>query len=241
MTDYNTLTKLALGAMTEEERESAGELFESMLDDINSGDFQNFEEFANLAIFLAQDYWPEVGMMGEPSSQLFAEYDIGLIEWIWKDPSFLSTLPKFLENDIHFGCFVLTEVRSNEKFTQLFAEIALENECEICEQTGEGWISAASYVAEDNHISPAMLEKYFEHFQKKFQFGEENEKYASLSVLRSLAGNIKTPNNILQELAKIHEPSLRHEIRSIGGDDSPEKAEADSFIDFKAKETLARK
>jgi hypothetical protein len=47
-------------------------------------------------------------MFSEPSSQLFAEYEIGSIDWIWSDSKFLATLPQFLKKDIHFGCFVRT-------------------------------------------------------------------------------------------------------------------------------------
>lgn len=227
-------------ASTEEECEEATQLFERMLEDINDESFSDFEEFADLAIFLAKDIWSDQGMFDEPSSQLFAEYEIGAIEWIWSDSKFLATLPKFLKVDIHFGCFVLTEGCSNQKFTSLFAEVALREECEICGQMGDGWISAAAYVAEDAFVAVEMLEKYYAHFKKQFDSGKDYEKYNAIEVLRALAENPKTPKKILRELAEIHENSIRHETRSVNGGDDPQDATQDSYIDWKAKETLDR-
>ena len=238
MSKYRDLVKVAMQASSEEECEEATQLFEKMLEDVNHKNFSDFEEFADLAIFLAKDIWGEQGMFDEPSSQLFAEYEIGAIDWIWSDPKFLATLPKFLKEDIHFGCFVLTEDRSNEEFTSLFAEVSLEEECEICGQTGDGWISAAAYVAEDAFVKVELLEKYYTHFKMKFDSGEEYEKYNAIEVLRALAENPKTPEHILTELTQIHENSLRHETRSVNGGDDPKEANQDSYIDWKAAQTL---
>ncbi|CAN2189614.1 hypothetical protein MCEMRE217_00487 [Candidatus Nanopelagicaceae bacterium] len=225
-------------ASTEEECEAATELFEQMLEEINQESFSNFEEFADLANYLAEDIWSEQGMFAEVSSQLFTEYEIGAIDWIWKDPAFLATLPKFLEGDIHFGCFVLTEVRSSEEFTALFADVAIQEDCDICAEMGDGWISPAAYVAEDASVSIEIIERYYTHFKKNFDSGDENEKYAAIAVLRALAGNPRTPEKILNDLAQIHECSLGHEIRSANGGDDDEVAIQDSFIDWKAKQTL---
>ena len=238
MSKYRDLVKVAMQASSEEECEEATQLFEKMLEDINYKNFGDFEEFADLAIFLAKDIWGEQGMFDEPSSQLFAEYEIGAIDWIWSDPKFLATLPKFLKEDIHFGCFVLTEDRSNEEFTSLFANVALEEECEICGQTGDGWISAAAYVAEDAFANIEILEKYYTHFKKQFDSGKEYEKYDAIEVLRAIAENPNTPEHILRELTQIHENSVRHEIRSFNGGDDPKDANQDSYIDWKATQTL---
>lgn len=225
-------------ASSEEECEEATELFERMLEEINEENFSNFQEFADLALFLAKDIWAEQGMFSEVSSQLFAEYEIGAIDWIWKEPAFLATLPKFLKSDIHFGCFVLTEVCSNEEFTALFAEVAIKEDCDICAEMGDGWISPAAYVAEDAFVSAEILEKYYKHFKKHFDSGDDNKRYSAVEVLRALAENPKTPEKILKELALIHEGSVRHETRNINGGDDPDDALQDSFIDWKAKETL---
>jgi hypothetical protein len=240
MSEYRDLVKVALQASSEKEREEAAQLFERMLEDVNKEIFSDFGEFADLAIFLAKDTWSEQGMFGEVSSQLFAEYEIGAIDWIWSDSKFLATLPKFLKDDIHFGCFVLTESCSNEEFTSLFAEVALTEECEICGHTGDGWISAAAYVAEDAFIKVEMLEEYYAHFKKQFDSGEDYEKYWAIEVLRALAENPKTPEHVLRELTQIHENSLRHETRSVNGGDDPDDAAQDSYIDWKARETLER-
>jgi hypothetical protein len=238
MSEYRDLVKVAMQASTEEECEEATKLLERMLEEINHKSFREFEEFADLAIFLAKDIWSSQGMFNEPSSQLFAEYGIGAIDWIWSDSKFLATLPKFLEEDIHFGCFVLTEDRSNEEFTSLFANVALEEECEICRQTGDGWISAAAYVAEDAFANIEIIEKYYRHFKMKFDSGKEYEKYDAIKVLRALADNPKTPQRILSELAQLHENSIRHETRSVNGGDDPKDANQDSYIDWKATQTL---
>ena len=238
MSEYRDLVKVAMQASSEEECEEATQLFERMLEEINDENFSDFEEFADLALFLAKEIWEEQGMFSEVSSQLFAEYEIGMIDWIWKEPAFLATLPRFLKDDIHFGCFVLTESCTNEEFTSLFAEVAIEESCEICGQTGDGWISAAAYVAEDAFVTVETLEKYYKHFKKDFESGDDNKRYSAIRVLRALAENPKTPKKILTELAQIHEGSLGHEIRNVNGGDDPDEAEQDSYIDWKAKETL---
>ena len=225
-------------ASSEEECEEATQLFERMLEDINDENFSDFEEFADLALFLAKDIWAEQGMFSEVSSQLFAEYEIGMIDWIWKEPAFLATLPKFLKDDIHFGCFVLTEGCSDEEFTTLFAEVAIDEECVICGQTGDGWISPAAYVAEDFFAKVETLEKYYKYFKNQFESGKDYEKYDAIEVLRALAENPKTPEQILKELSQIHENSMRHEIRNVNGGDDPEDATQDSYIDWKASQTL---
>jgi hypothetical protein len=238
VSEYRDLVKVAMQASSEEECEEATQLFERMLEDINEESFSNFEEFADLALFLAKDIWAEQGMFSEVSSQLFTEYGIGMIDWIWKEPAFLATLPKFLKRDIHFGCFVLTEVCSNEEFTALFAEVAIKDYCDICAEIGDGWISPAAYVAEDAFVSVEILEKYYKNFKKDFESGDDSYRYSAIRVLRALAENPKTPKKILTELAQIHEGSLGHEIRNINGGDDPDDAMQDSYIDWKAKQTL---
>jgi hypothetical protein len=238
VSEYRDLVKVAMQASSEEECEKATQLFERMLEDINDESFSDFVEFADLALFLAKDIWAEQGMFAEVSSQLFAEYEIGMIDWIWKEPAFLATLPKFLKRDIHFGCFVLTEDCSNEEFTSLVAEVAIKEDCDICAEIGDGWLSPAAYVAEDAFVTVETLEKYYKHFKNQFESGEDYEKYDAIEVLRALAENSKTPEYILKELAQIHENSMRHEIRNVNGGDEPEDAAQDSYIDWKAKETL---
>lgn len=240
MTEYRDLVKVAMQAISEKEHEEASQLFERMLEDVKKESFSDFEEWADLAIFLAKDTWSEQGMFGEVSSQLFAEYEIGTIDWIWSDSKFLAILPEFLKDDIHFGCFVLTESCSNREFTSLFAAVALKEECEICQETGDGWISAAAYVAEDAFTKVEMLEKYYEHFKKQFDSGEDYDRYSSIEVLRALAENPNTPEHVLRELTQIHENSLRHATRSVNGGDDPNDAVQDSYIDWRARETLKR-
>ena len=230
--------KVAMQASSEEECEEATQLFERMLEDINDENFSDFEEFADLALFLAKEIWEEQGMFSEVSSQLFAEYEIGMIDWIWKEPAFLATLPRFLKRDIHFGCFVLTEVCSNEEFTSLFAEVAIKEDCDICAEMGDGWLSPAAYVAEDAFVSVEILESYYKNFKKDFDSGDDNERYSAIRVLRALAENPKTPKKILTELAQIHEESLGHGTRNVNGGDDFDVAVQDSYIDWKARQTL---
>jgi hypothetical protein len=240
MNKYRSVLNLAMQASNEEEKKEAAQLFEILLKDLKDMSFCEFEEFADLAIFLSQDIWSELGMFEDVSSQLFAEYDLGAIEWIWRDSKFLATLPKFLKEDIHFGCFVLTEGRSNEEFTSLFAEVALKQECEICALMGDGWISPAVYVVEDEFVKVDLLENYYAHFRKQFDSIDDHKKYKAKEVLRALAGNSKTPERILKDLTHIHEKSLRHETRSINAGLNPSDATQDSYIDWKARATLAR-
>jgi hypothetical protein len=93
-------------------------------------------------------------------------------------------------------------------------------------------------VAEDAFAKVGILEKYYEQFKEQFDSGDDHEKYGATAVLRALAGNSKTPEDILRQLAQIHEKSLRHEIRSVNGGDDPEDAAQESHIDWKARETL---
>jgi hypothetical protein len=95
-------------------------------------------------------------------------------------------------------------------------------------------------VAEDAFIKVEMLEEYYAHFKKQFDSGEDYEKYWAIEVLRALAENPKTPEHVLRELTQIHENSLRHETRSVNGGDDPDDAAQDSYIDWKARETLER-
>ena len=103
---------------------------------------------------------------------------------------------------------------------------------------GDGWIPPAAYVAEDAFVSVEILERYYKHFKKEFDSGADNKRDSAIEVLRGLAENPKTPEKILKELAQIHESSLRHEIRNINGGDDSDVAVQDSYIDWKAKETL---
>jgi hypothetical protein len=93
-------------------------------------------------------------------------------------------------------------------------------------------------VAEDAFVSVQILESYYKNFKKDFESGDDNKRYSAIRVLRALTENPKTPKKILTELAQIHEGSLGHEIRNVNGGDDPDEAEQDSYIDWKAKETL---
>ena len=79
----------------------------------------------------------------------------------------------------------------------------------------------------------------------EFAFGllesdDENDKYESLMVLRSLAGNSITPREVLEKLTLIDRSSIRHEIRSTNADMDSDEALEDSNIGWKARETLSK-
>jgi hypothetical protein len=61
MSEYRELVKIAMQAKSEKNREEAAQLFERMLEDVNSGRFSDFEDFADLANFLSEVTWPEQG------------------------------------------------------------------------------------------------------------------------------------------------------------------------------------
>jgi hypothetical protein len=238
MGSFQAQVDQAILAKTDEELEEAALLFEDFLGLIQEEDFDDFESLYRLAQFLVQGYWPDSGMFAEISSQLFAEYEFGAIDWIWEDPSFQEYALKFLESDIHFGCFVLTEERSNEKFTLQFAEQALNEDCQICEEMGEGWLSPKAYICENETSTPALLLKFSEIAFKNLLNGTEDERYESVMILRSLAGNPNTPREVLEKLAEINEISLRHEIRNANAEMDMDDATKDANVSFKAKQTL---
>lgn len=228
----------ALEAKTDEELEESGSLFDTFLEDINNEDFDDFDSFYTLATFLIENFWPNIGMFTEISSQLFSEFELGSIDWIWEAPEFQDVILKFLNDDLHFGCFVLTEQRSNEDFTERFAKLALDNECAICAEIGDGWISPKSYVCEDPYTKSDTLKKFFEMGKNLYSSGEDEGKYTALMIFRSLAQNPNTPIEILEYLSEIKEKSLRHEIRNLNSGMTEEEAQFDAFVSNKALETL---
>ena len=238
MKDFSVQVSRALLAVSEEELEAAGILFEEIIELIQEESFEDFESFYRLANFLSKGFWPDSGMFAEISSQLFAEYDLGSIDWIWENPQFIDYCLKFLESDIHFGCFVLTENRSNERFNEKFAQKSLTEDCQICAEIGDGWLSPKAYVCESHLTSTHLLQEFFQQAIDSVENGSDHEKYESVMILRSLAGNPKTPKDILEKLLKINESSLRHGIRNENSGMEPENAINDSYVDFKASETL---
>lgn len=245
--DYQRDTQIALLAVTDEELDSAGALFETMMEDLRNKNFSAFDQFSELAIFLAKDFWPSQGMFMEPSSQLFVEYEIGAVEWIWEEAAFRRTLPRYLEVDIHFGCFVLTENRADANFIAAFSPIALSQECEICSSTGEGWISPPAYVAEDPNTSADLLQQYFDRFYVEYTSKKDwrlpyddsfPSNYESVAVLRSLASNPNLPRRALEVLAEVRDKSLLHETRMLLSGADEKRAEGESFIDWAARHTL---
>jgi hypothetical protein len=85
----------------------------------------------------------------------------------------------------------------------------------------EGFDNTPAYVAEDAFAKVEILEKYYEHFKVQLGSGDDFEKYCAIEVLRALAENPRTPEHIINDLAQIHENSLRHETRSVNGGDDP--------------------
>jgi hypothetical protein len=238
MKSFEAEVTVALAAKSEDEMESAGSLFEEFIELMQEEDFDDFESFFKLANFLIEDYWPESGMFAEISSQLFTEYEIGGIDWIWENHLFMDYCIKFLDSDIHFGCFVLTEGRSNALFTSKFAERALNDSCDICTEMGDGWLSPEAYVCEEPTSSVEILKQFAEQAFELFKGLDDEDKYQAVVMMRSLAGNSNTPRDILERLSQINESSIGHEIRNINGGMEPEDAIKDSFVDFKARETL---
>jgi len=236
--DFSAQVDQALLAKTEAELDAAGALFDEFIVSLREESFNDFESFYRLANFLIQEYWPNCGMFAEISSQLFAEYEIGFVEWIWRDPQFMKYCSKFLENDIHFGCFVLTEGCSNENFTTDFAKKALTEDCEICAEVGDGWLAPKAYVCENPTSSAEILIAFSEIAFKLFDSGLEEQKYESVMMLRALAGNSKTSIEILKKLTEVSEQSIRHEIRNQNSGMDPEQASRDSYVDWKARQTL---
>lgn len=241
MKTFTTQVDSALLANTDEELVAAGDLFEHFIELIQEEDFEDFESFYRLANFLVQEYWPNAGMFAEISSQLFAEYEIGMIDWLWENSEFLNYCLKFMESDLHFGCFVLTEGRSNESFTDEFAKRALVEDCSICAEVGDGWLGPKAYICEDQSSSRELLLKCSEFAFSLFESSNEHEQYESLMMLRSLAGNSNTPRELLERLTQIDKFSIRHEIRSANAEMDSDEAIEDSNIGWKAKETLDSK
>lgn len=239
MTTFKTKIDAALSAESEEELEAACGLFEHFIELIQQQEFEDFESFYRLANFLIEGYWPDAGMFAEISSQLFAEYEIGTIDWIWENSTFMDYCVKFMERDIHFGCFVLTEGRSNEYFTEAFARKALSEDCNICDEVGDGWLGPKAYICEDSSSTRDILLQYSEFAFGLLESDDENDQYESLMVLRSLAGNAITPREVLEKLTLIDQSSIRHEIRSANADMDSDEALEDSNIGWKAKETLS--
>ncbi len=238
MKDFSVQVNQALLANSEEELEAAGLLFEEFIELLQDENFEDFDSLYRLAIFLIQSYWPDSGMFAEISSQLFAEYDLGSIDWIWQNPEFAEYCLKFLDTDIHFGCFVLTEDRSNEKFTEKFAQISLNEECQICAEIGDGWLGPKAYVCENSSTPTHLLPTFSQHALNLLENDSSEERYEAVMMLRSLAGNPNTPKDVLEKLQEIHEQSIRHEIRNSNSGMDPDTALKDSFVDFKAQESL---
>lgn len=239
MKSFATEADVALSAKSEEELEAAGELFEQFIALIQEEEFEDFESFFRLANFLVEDYWSDCGMFAEVSSQLFAEYDIGMIDWIWQDATFMKYCIKFMKSDIHFGCFVLTEGRSNELFTEEFAKRALVEVCDICDEVGDGWLGPKGYVCEERTSSQDLLLKCSEIAFALFGADSEHDRHESLMMMRSLAQNTNTPREVLEKLLHIDENSIRHEIRSANAEMDSDEALQDSNVGWKARQTLA--
>ena len=238
MKNFSTQVDAALLAKTDDELEAAGELFEHFIELIQQENFEDFESLYRLANFLVQDYWPDAGMFAEISSQLFAEYEIGMIDWVWENSEFMDYCIKFMESDLHFGCFVLTEGRSNKSFTEEFAKRALVEECYICNEVGDGWLGPKAYICEDQTSSRELLLKCSEFAFSLLDSSNEFEQYESLMMLRSLAGNSNTPRELLERLTQIDKCSIRHEIRSANAEMDSDEALEDSNIGWKAHQTL---
>jgi hypothetical protein len=241
MDSFSVETDAALSAKSEKELESAGELFEHFIELIQNEEFDDFESLYRLANFLVQGYWPESGMFAEVSSQLFAEYDIGMIDWIWENSIFMDYCLKFMKSDLHFGCFVLTEGRSNAQFTEEFAKRALTEECNICEEIGDGWLGPKAYICEEQSSSTDLLMECLDIAFTLLDSQNEFEQYESLTMLRSLAGNSKVPSEVLEKLTQIDKCSIRHEIRNANAEMDSEEALEDSNVGWKARETLLKK
>jgi hypothetical protein len=240
VTTFKTQIDAALSAESEEELEAACGLFEHFIELIQQEEFEDFESLYRLANFLIEGYWPGAGMFSEISSQLFAEYEIGMVDWIWENSTFMDYCVKFMERDIHFGCFVLTEGRSNEHFTEAFARKAFSEDCNICDEVGDGWLGPKAYICEESSSTRDILLQYSEFAFGLLESDDENDKYESLMVLRSLAGNSITPREVLEKLTLIDRSSIRHEIRSTNADMDSDEALEDSNIGWKARETLSK-
>lgn len=238
MKSFSVETDAALSAKSEEELESAGELFEHFIELMQNEEFDDFESFYRLANFLVQSYWPEVGMFAEISSQLFAEYEIATIDWIWDNSIFMDYCLKFMVSDLHFGCFVLTEGRSNESFTNEFAKKALVEDCPICDEVGDGWLGPKAYICEDRSSSRELLIKCSEFALSLADSSNDYEQHEALMMLRSLAGNSNTPREVLERLTHIDKCSIRHEIRSANAEMNSDEALKDSNVGWKAQQTL---
>lgn len=238
MKEYSEQVDRALLASSEDELEDAGALFEEFLELMHEESFHDFESFYRLASFLIKEFWPNCGMFAEVSSQLFAEYDIGTIDWIWEDENFRQVMSKFLQDDLHFGCFVLTEGRSNVDFNKNFAKLAYAESCEICDQIGDGWLDPRAYLCESPETTTDVLENFAELGFKLLDSQDGQDKYKGALILRSLAGNTNTPREILEKLTTLNVQSIRHEIRNVNSEMFQDEAEQDSFIDWKANQTL---
>lgn len=238
MGSRTTQVKKAISKASEDEFESAGDLFESFIDEINEGHFDDFESFYVLSSELIKEYWPNCGMFREISSQLFAEYEIGGIDWIWSDSQFQRIALKLLEDDIHFGCFTLTEGRSFPEFVKAFIAKSKVEDCDICAEIGDGWICPEAYICEDSNVASEDLVEFYKKAHENYFNGNDHEKYEAISVLRSIAGNKKTPLEILGKLKSVEESSLRHGIRSLNGGMSEKDAKQNSEVSFTAIETL---
>ena len=237
----------ALKSESESDFEKAGDLFEQLIEVVSEENEIDFSGFIELAILLAEKYWPTVGMCMEPSSQLFSEYGIGEIEWIWENEDFRSTFPRFLEVDLHFGCFVLTEDRADDDFIKLFNARIFGKDCEICAQVGEGWISPAVYICENIATPIEILKQHYDFYLEIYTKNRDwrlpyvdgvETNYEAVAVLRAIAGNFNTPREILEKLSSINDYSLRHETRYFLSDHSEEESREKSFIDWAAKQTL---
>ncbi len=238
MKDFSIQVDEALQAASEEDLEAASKLFEEFINLIQNKNFEDFESLYRLANFLISGYWPDSGMFAEVSSQLFAEYEIGNIDWIWEDKNFQQIMSRFLQDGLHFGCFVLTEGRSNVDFNRRFADLAYAQSCGICDEIGDGWLEPRAYLCESAQSPVDVLENFSELGFKLLESLDEQDKFEGVLILRALAANPNTPRNILEMLTKVNFQSIRHEIRNINGDMFQDEAEQDSFVDWKARQTL---
>ena len=101
MKNFDSQVAIALAAKSEDAMESAGNLFEEFIELMQEEDFDDFESYFKLDNFVIEDFWPKSGMFAEISSQLFTEYEIGGIDWIWENDLCMDYCIKFPDSDIH--------------------------------------------------------------------------------------------------------------------------------------------
>jgi hypothetical protein len=226
-----------LDSRKSEHAERAAEIFHEMLEILQHERQVDWKVFARMAEWLSEDFWPNVYGLGDLNHNLFAEFELGAIKWIWNEPDWQSEAIYFLKKDIHFGCFVLTEGVTHSEFTRQYIELALaaNNYCEVCSQIGEGWIAPLSYIVEDENTETKDLQKIYEHYKENF--GQNLNE--SFELMYSFASNPKTPIAILEQLSLVNEKSLGHAIRFEQMDLRDDEIEMQSNISWRAKSTLS--